>query len=323
MMDEKSKWRRAFYWAVRMGRHDIVKLLIDRDYIVDLNEASNVRGLLDNADVKSYGWYQTPLALAVLSGHCEVVNRLCEATKGGLNAVAHYPKGIMVLQMAYEKGHKKDRGNSSEPFNPKPWGRIWNILMERPEIHREVKKLTEARKVHVDAINAILVGTALIVTATFAGWLCPPLGYSSLPGTDGPFASVEGHPILESFWVFNSLSFFFAIAAFMVGANVALPPRRREYIGFEVRSVQWKLGLAYYLVSVAVFFVIGVFASAGFAVLPPITVNMALTIDTGVTVVAVVVCLTSFEHNWLATALTENELSWFEQSKHKMEFSDD
>jgi hypothetical protein len=55
MRHEKSKWRRAFAWAVRMGRHEVVKLLIDRDYIVDSNKASNLYRLLDNVEVKSYG----------------------------------------------------------------------------------------------------------------------------------------------------------------------------------------------------------------------------------------------------------------------------
>jgi len=298
MTYEKSKWRRAFDWAVRMGRYEVVKLLIDRDYIVDLNEKSDVSGLLNDEDVKSYGWEQSPLALAVLSGHCEVVKRLFETTKGGLNAVARNSKGITVLQMAYEKKRQRDTDSSSAQKSY-TWGRILNILMERPEIDKEVKRLTEERKVHVDAINAILVGTALIATATFAGWLSPPLGYSSPPGMDGPFASVEGHPILEKFWVFNSLSFFFSIATFMVGVNVALPPGEDIYIGDVVQSLRWKLKLAYFLVSAAVLLVIGAFASAGFAVLPPIpkyTVNMALTIGIGVTVVAVVVFLTSFGH---------------------------
>jgi aspartate/methionine/tyrosine aminotransferase len=54
-------------------------------------------------------------------------------------------------------------------------------------------------------------------------------------------------------------------------------------------------------VSAAVFFVIGAFASAGFAVLPPIpkyTVNMALTVGIGVTVVAVVIFTTYFGHKF-------------------------
>jgi hypothetical protein len=136
---------------------------------------------------------------------------------------------------------------------------------------------------------------------------------------------------LEKFWVFNSLSFFFSIATFMVGANVALPPGEDTYIGDVVQALRWKLRLAYYLVSAAVLFVIGAFASAGFAVLPPIpkyTVNMALTVGIGVTVVAVVVFTTFFGHMftkpgwqqlkhqmkksldykvWLATTQTQNE----------------
>jgi hypothetical protein len=91
-------------------------------------------------------------------------------------------------------------------------------------------------------------------------------------------------------------------------------------------------------VSAAVFFVIGAFASAGFAVLPPIpkyTVNMALTVGIGVTVVAVVVFTTFFGHMftkagwqqlkhqmkksldykvWLATTQTQNEEGTCSQS---------
>jgi hypothetical protein len=67
-------------------------------------------------------------------------------------------------------------------------------------------------------------------------------------------------------------------------------------------------------VSAAVFFVIA-FASAGFAVLPPIpkyTVNMALTVDIGVTVVAVVVLSTSLGHMFTK--------SGWQHLKHKMTF---
>jgi len=290
MRDERAKWRRAFDLAVRMGRHRVVKLLINRDYIVNLNEPSIVLRLLDNADVKFYGWRQTPLGLAVLSGHFEVVKCLCEAQKGGLRTDAKPEKGKSAIQIAFEE----TRYNPSATIYE-----IWKYITERADSRRELKRLTKERRGHVDAINAILVGTALIATATFAGWLSPPLGYSSPPGTDGPFASVEGHPILEKFWVFNSLSFFFAITTFMVGANVSFPPPEDIYIGDVVQSLRWKLRLAYYLLSAAVCFVIGAFASAGFAVLPPIpkyTVNMALTVGIGVTIFAVVIFSTLFGH---------------------------
>ncbi len=290
---EKLNRRRALNWAVKMGHREVVELLIDMRYIVDLNAASNVRGLLDTADVKSYGWRQTPLALAVLSANFEMVKFLCGVTNGDLRTDAKNRKGQSAIQIAFNESRYRARAEGHVRYE------IWEHIMKRDDSKREVKRLTEERKVHVDAINAILVGTALIATATFAGWLSPPLGYSSPPGMDGPFASVEGHPVLESFWVFNSLSFFFSIATFMVGANVAFPPPEDIYIGDVVQSLRWKLRLAYYLVSAAVFFVIGAFASAGFAVLPPIpkyTVNMAFTVGIGVTVVVVVVFTTSFGH---------------------------
>jgi hypothetical protein len=328
MTDEKFKRRRAFNWAVKMGHAVLVENFIHKEYIVDLNEVSDVRGLLDNAHVKSYGRRQTPLALAVLSANFKMVKFLCHLTEGDLRTDAKNWKGKSSIQMAFKESRYGARANYGSQMHVRY--DIWNYIMERADSQTEVKKLTEERKVHVDAINAILVGTALIATATFAGWLSPPLGYSSPPGMDGPFASVEGHPILEKFWVFNSLSFFFSIATFMVGANVALPPGDDDYIGDVVQSLRWKLTLAYFLVSAAVFFVIGAFACAGFAVLPPIpkyTVNMEITVGIGVTVVAVVVLVTFFGHMF-TTGLQQLEYkmvllrrAWqqFKHEKNKME----
>ncbi len=324
MTKEKSKWRRPFDWAVRMGHTEVVKLFIDGDYIVDLNEVSNVRRLLYSADVESYGSRQTPLALAVLSAKFEIVKFLCTCSKGDLRTDAKNWKRKSAIQMAFNESRYGARTEGNVRY------KIWEQIMKRVDSRREVNKLTEERKVHVDAVNAILVGTALIATATFAGWLSPPLGYSSPPGMDGPFASVEGHPVLEKFWVFNSLSFFFSIATFMVGANVALPPPHDIYIGDVVQSLRWKLRLAYYLVSAAVLFVIGAFACAGFAVLPPIpkyTVNMAVTVGIGVTVVAVAVVLSSSFAHMLPTGWQQfkrkMKFHCWQQSKDEMESSDD
>ncbi|CAK9254565.1 unnamed protein product [Sphagnum jensenii] len=296
---EKLNYERAFNWAVKMGHIEVVKLLMNKRYIVDLNAASNVRGLLDNADVKSYGWHQTPLALAVLSANVEMVKLFCDVTNGDLRTDAKNRKGKSAIQIAFNESRYGATAEGHVMYD------IWEHIMKRDDSKREVNKLTEERKVHVDAINAILVGTALIATATFAGWLSPPLGYSSPPGTDGPFASVEGHPILRKFWIFNSLSFFFAIATFMVGANVALPRRDNIYIGDVVESLRGKLTLAYNLVSAAVFLVMGAFVCAGFAVLPPIpeyTDDMSLTVAIGVPIVACAVFVTFLGHAFTKSA---------------------
>jgi hypothetical protein len=136
---------------------------------------------------------------------------------------------------------------------------------------------------------------------TFAGWLQPPLGYSPFFGSANldagapppsgmypSFVSVEGHPIMKIFWVFNSMSFFFAIATLMVGATAARPPKNNTYIGVTVRSLRSSLRLAYALLTLSVACVMGAFASAGFVVLPPIhsyTTVMQATVSIGVMVV--------------------------------------
>jgi hypothetical protein len=174
-------------------------------------------------------------------------------------------------------------------------------LLERPEVAKQVENLYRDRQVHVDAANAILVGAALIASVTFAGWLQPPLGYSEFfgsasievgaPSPSGiypSFVSVAGHPIMQMFWAFNSMSFFFAIATLMVGASAARPPRRGIFIGEVVRSLRASLSLAYILLTISVGCVMGAFASAGFLVLPPIPkymLNMGVTVGIGVTVV--------------------------------------
>jgi hypothetical protein len=136
MRYEKLKYRRAFDWAVKMGHCGVVKSLIDEDYIFGLYEPSNVRGLLDEADVKSYGRHQTPLALAVLSGRNHVVQLFIETT-----VVARNRKGIVLLHMAYEKALQRRTGGSSEPENrSEPLrGRILKFTMESLDIDREVR----------------------------------------------------------------------------------------------------------------------------------------------------------------------------------------
>jgi ankyrin repeat protein len=44
---------------------------------------------------------QTPLALAVVSGHFEVVKVLCDARKGGLRTDAKTEKGKSAFEIAF------------------------------------------------------------------------------------------------------------------------------------------------------------------------------------------------------------------------------
>jgi hypothetical protein len=293
------------YWAVKMGHTQVVKaLLLNKEiqfrvnaiHYMTVDESLIVNRPSYVADT-SFEWWDglkvgplygvcfTPLQLASLYGHASVVKVLCEDSKGCLGATTENEAGITALQIATEM--KRDE--------------IVKILTAVPAVEKDVKRLYRDRQVHVDAANAILVGAALIASVTFAGWLQPPLAYSPFFGSASldagaptpsgmypSFVSVEGHPIMKIFWVFNSLSFFFAIATLMVGATAARPPKKDTFIGVEVRSLRMSLRLAYALLTVSVACVMGAFASAGFVVLPPIhsyTTVMQATVGIGVMVV--------------------------------------
>ncbi|KAH8940864.1 hypothetical protein BDL97_14G007100 [Sphagnum fallax] len=275
---------KPLHWAAAIGHLHVVNTLLKSKKEVDVNKMKTIP--LEHEDQKAnYGTDFTPLHLASLFGHTSVVNALCEDTKGRLRANTENHKGITALQIATEMKHDE----------------IVKTLLERPEVAKQVENLYRDRQVHVDAANAILVGAALIASVTFAGWLQPPLGYSAFFGSSSievgapspsgiypSFVSVAGHPIMQIFWFFNSMSFFFAIATLMVGATAARPPKRGKFIGEVVLSLRASLSLAYILLTISVGCVMGAFASAGFLVLPPIPkykVNMGVTVGIGVTVV--------------------------------------
>jgi len=278
---------RPLHWAVATGHLDVVKELLNSQKQMDVNALENMPpGHMPPRDeFKRSSFKISPLHLASLLGHASVVKALCEDTRGRLRPTTEIKGGITALQIATEMKHDE----------------IVKTLLERPEVAKQVEGLYRDRQVHVDAANAILVGAALIASVTFAGWLQPPLGYSAFfgsasievgaPSPSGiypSFVSVAGHPIIQIFWFFNSMSFFFAIATLMVGAGAARPPKRGIFIGEVVRSLRASLSLAYMLLTVSVGCVMGAFASAGFLVLPPIPkymVNMGVTVGIGVTVV--------------------------------------
>jgi hypothetical protein len=175
---------------------------------------------------------------------------------------------------------------------------ILKILTDTPEIEKDLKRLYSERKELVVAANTILIVAALIATVTFAGWLTPPLGYSPFFGSASldagaptpsgmypSFISVEGHPTIKIFWVFNSLSFFFAISALLTGLTVARPIKKETAIRTEMLFSRLQLVGAYMNLIISVVFAIGAFISAGFVVLPPIpsyTAVMAVTVGIGV-----------------------------------------
>ena len=157
-----------------------------------------------------------------------------------------------------------------------------------PEVTNYNDPYYRDRQLSVDAANAILVGAAVIASAAFAAWLRPPLGYSSTscnndnercsnnrlpaPPTSNPqYASffVDHHPdALNWFWVFNSFSFFMAMATVMAGAQSGLPSRRMT-VKQEVVKLQRNLLITSTLLALSTVFVLLAFAIAGVMVVPP------------------------------------------------------
>jgi ankyrin repeat protein len=225
---------------------------------------------------------RTPLLCAIKEDKLGVVKALCfDDPEKRIRATEEYTDGRTPIQIATEANMKE----------------MEKVLLERPEVKDFIDRLYRDRQVFVDAANALLVGAALIASVTFAGWLQPPLGYipdynfsqpfPAPPQTPESYAAVTNHATVKAFWVFNSLSFFFAIATVLAGAGAALPNFRPEFIARQVESVKTALKIATFLLVISVVCVLGAFASAGFAALPPLRkydISIIITVCLGGTI---------------------------------------
>jgi len=273
------------------GHVDVVNKLLKPKFKVDLNNR-NRQG-------------QTPLHFATIKCHPNVVKVLCE-TQQRLKANLEDGRGKTCLQYAKEhhqtcntklKRHS-DIKDILDKQCKKKLDEIANILMERSDVKDFLERQYRDRQVFIDAANTLLVGGALIAGITFASWLQPPLGYttyyqfpqSSLgtpPSTFESFAALELHYILRLFWVFNTLSFFFAIATVISGAKAAFPDLDAIFIVEALHYVRKELQFTSTLLVCSVVTVLGSFVCAGFVVLPPIhrdTKNMKISVAIGLIV---------------------------------------
>ncbi len=173
-----------------------------------------------------------PLLCAMEQDKLEVVKALCPNPANRLRATEEDSDGRTPIQIAIEANMKE----------------VEKVLLEQPEVKDFIDRLYRERQVHVDAANALLVGAALIASVTFAGWLQPPLGYipdynfsqpfPAPPQTPESYAAVKNYATIKAFWVFNSFSFFLAIATVLAGADAALPNLQDDFIGRVVKSVE-------------------------------------------------------------------------------------
>ncbi|KAL3702453.1 hypothetical protein R1sor_020475 [Riccia sorocarpa] len=233
--------------AAIVGKEELLSVLVDIQQLGDINAED--------------GEKRTPLHYATIAGQMKSIKLLL--MNPGLRANHEDLYNKTALQIAFETGQKN----------------IEKQLLEKPEVKDWLDRVYRDRQLYSDAANAILVGAALIAGVTYGGWLQPPVGYTPYyefpvsdpapPDTYQVFAAVKQHVTVRIFWVCNNLSFFLAIAAVLSGAAAVLP-MSDVFIAEEVRSLRRYLLVTALLVMFAVVFVLGGFAAAGFASLPPI-----------------------------------------------------
>lgn len=256
----KESWAHALWNAAYNGNAEIVKELLKSDELYSNDSYKDSKMI--------------PLHTAMFLGHTSVVEAFCTDSKNfsfcRREDFKHHPLPLQfaILDCKSQRHMKK----------------VLDILLHRsPEVKSFVEESYRRRELTVSSANTIIVGATLIASITFGGWLQPPLGYNSYyqfaepfpapPNSYESYMSIQGHTTIEVFAIFNSLSFFFAIAAMVTGIDTAcfIEDLEDVYIVETLEKLRDKLKRTAILFIISLICVLIAFASAGIAILPPIT----------------------------------------------------
>ena len=178
---------------------------------------------------------RTCLHWAVVHKRSDIVEKLVTSRNLRPSPGIEDAEGKTALQIAFEEKNQE----------------AMELLRGRAPFREYEEKLFRDREVDVQALNAVLVGAALIGSVTFSGWL-------QLPSQDA-FKSVE----MKVFWMSNGVSFYSAVAAMCV-AIAALLPTPTMYVVGIAKQLKQELLLAVLFLAVSLVGVVMAFAGAGF-----------------------------------------------------------
>ncbi|CAM6097254.1 unnamed protein product [Calypogeia fissa] len=158
-------------------------------------------------------------------------------------------------------------------------------LLNLSPVKEEIQGLYRDRQLYIDAVNAILVGAALIASGTFGG----SLGINHNEDTAADLV----------FWASINLSFFFALGSVVAAANTVLPVGYANMADAVEKIRNGLLATSFLLILSATTFLVA-FGAAAFAALwevPDLKTNTIITTSIGGVVpfiVGVVFCCRLF-----------------------------
>jgi ankyrin repeat protein len=186
---------------------------------------------------------QTALHIAVRRASYKVVNILLREGFDHIKADERDESGMVPMDIAVQAADYK--------------------LVLMLQLYFEATGLYGNREAYGNAANAILVGAALLASVTYAAWLQPPFGIDTTTGRLPIYSAIKDHWEIQMFWVFNSLSFFFAMATFLAAAGASIPSK-----GITLAHVRGAVHMASFYLVVSISCAIGAFATAGIVILP-------------------------------------------------------
>jgi ankyrin repeat protein len=181
----------------------------------------------------------TPLHIAVMRGSYKLVDLLLRAHS--IDADQKDTRGFTPFDIAVRDADYK--------------------LVLMLQSHFERSGLYGDNKAYASAASAILVGASLLASVTFAAWLQPPSSYFQT--VCGSCNEMKHQWDIQMFWVFDSLSFYLAVATFFAAAGAAIPSK-----GIRLAHIRSAVHWASFFVVLSISFGMVAFAMAGLVLLP-------------------------------------------------------